>query len=125
MKSWHLTATPDSAALDLRDVPVPEPKPGQLLVRLHAAALNRGELIVGHGLNKAGSSKPAGMEGAGIVEKVGAGTNGFAPGQRVMGRCAGANSSHSRHSPANPCAEACCWPGVTSTSSTSRSVQMK
>ena len=94
MKSWHLTATPDSAALDLRDVPVPEPKPGQLLVRLHAAALNRGELIVGHGLTKAGSSKPAGMEGAGIVEKVGPGTNGFAPGQRVMGRCAGAFSEY-------------------------------
>ena len=94
MKSWHLTATPDSAALDLRDVPVPEPKAGQLLVHLRAAALNRGELIVGHGLTKAGSSKPAGMEGAGVIEKVGAGVNGFAPGQRVMGRCAGAFSEY-------------------------------
>ena len=85
MESWFMTASPDRATLDLRDVPQPQPGPGQLLVKMKAAALNRGELIVGHGLTKAGSSKPAGMEGAGEV--VGAG-------RRVMGRMAGAFSEY-------------------------------
>jgi len=90
--SWFLQATSDDATLDLREVAVPEPGPGQLLVRLHAAGLNRGEFIVGHGLTKAGTSKAVGMEGAGEVVSSGAGVTGFAPGQRVMGRCPGAFS---------------------------------
>jgi NADPH:quinone reductase-like Zn-dependent oxidoreductase len=59
---------------------------------MHAASLNRGELIVGHGLLKPGVAKPAGMEGAGEVIGIGPGATKFSPGQRVMGRCAGAFS---------------------------------
>ncbi len=79
-----------AARLVGRDVSVPEPGPRQLLVRLRAASLNRGEFIVGHGLLKAGTAKPAGMEGAGEIEKLGDGVKDFAIGQRVMGRCPGA-----------------------------------
>ena len=92
MKSYTLKATADSGTLELGDAPVPEPGPQQLLVRMRAAALNRGEFIIGHGLTKAGTVKPIGMEGAGEVVKAGAGVTGFAPGQRVMGRCAAAFS---------------------------------
>ncbi len=92
MKTWYLTASPDAATLELKEAPAPEPGPQQLLVRMRAAALNRGEFIVGHGLTKSGSSKAAGMEGAGDVVKVGSAVSGFEPGQRVMGRCAGAFS---------------------------------
>jgi NADPH:quinone reductase-like Zn-dependent oxidoreductase len=59
---------------------------------MRAASLNRGELIVGHGLSKAGTSKPAGMEGAGEVVARGSDVTAFAEGDRVMGRCAGAFS---------------------------------
>jgi NADPH:quinone reductase len=42
------------------------------------------------GFVKAGITKPAGIEGAGEVVACGPGVTGLVPGQRVMGRCAGA-----------------------------------
>lgn len=92
MNSYFMQATAQGSTLELRDVPIPEPGPGQLLVRMRAASLNRGEFIVGHGLQKAGTSKAIGAEGAGEIERMGAGVHGFEIGQRVMGRCAGAFS---------------------------------
>jgi NADPH:quinone reductase-like Zn-dependent oxidoreductase len=94
MKSWFMQSTPDRATLELRDVPMPEPGPGHLLVRLRSASLNRGEFILGHGLQKAGTTKAVGAEGAGEVVRVGKDVVGFEAGQRVMGRCAGAFSEH-------------------------------
>jgi NADPH2:quinone reductase len=92
MKSYAMTATADAGTLELRDVAMPEPAAGQLLVKVHAASLNRGEFILGHGLQKTGTSKPIGMECAGEVAKAGAGVGLFKPGDRVMGRCPGAFS---------------------------------
>ncbi|PIT83828.1 zinc-binding alcohol dehydrogenase [Limnohabitans sp. 15K] len=80
--------------LELREVDVPVPGPGQVLVKLHAAALNRGELIVGHGLHGKGGSKPAGMEGAGHIAQLGSDTGAWQVGDRVMGRCPGTFSEY-------------------------------
>lgn len=85
MKSWFITSGKDATSLDLRDVPVPEPKAGELLVRVKAAGLNRGEFIAGHGLS-GGAAKAGGIEAAGEVVKVGEGVKAFKPGDRVMGR---------------------------------------
>jgi len=91
MQSWWMRIVDGAAELERRDVPVPEPGPGQLRVRLHAASLNRGEFIGGHGLHGTGGGwKALGGEGAGIVDAVGAGVHGFEAGDRVMGRCPGA-----------------------------------
>ncbi len=95
MQSYWMQVTEENATLELRDIPQPEPGPQQLLVRLHAASLNRGEFIAGHGLHgKSGAAKAVGMEGAGEVVKLGAGVSGLKPGDQVMGRCPGAFSEY-------------------------------
>src|SRR4051812_42158473 len=95
MQSWWMQMTDTQTILELRDAPKPEAGPGQLLVRLHAAGLNRGEFVLGHGLHGApGSWKAIGGEGAGEVVKAGPGVTGFKPGDRVMGRCPGAFSEY-------------------------------
>lgn len=90
MKSYWIRPESGKTAIELRDAPAPEPGPGQLLVRMRAAGLNRGELIVGHSVKAGGAAKAAGAEGAGEVAKLGAGVTGFRAGERVMGRCSGA-----------------------------------
>ena len=93
MQSYWMQMTETAAVLELRDSPMPQPGPGQLLVRMRAASLNRGEFVSGHGLHGAvGSWKAIGGEGAGVIEAIGPQVTGFSQGDRVMGRCAGAFS---------------------------------
>ncbi|MDB5944999.1 MAG: Alcohol dehydrogenase, zinc-binding protein [Ramlibacter sp.] len=91
MRSYWMQTDGGQTVLQTRDLPLPQPGSQQLLVRMHAAALNRGEFIVGHGLHKAGEAKAIGMEGAGEVVQAIAGSR-FQAGDRVMGRCGGAFS---------------------------------
>src|SRR2546430_8122245 len=81
MRAYFLELSGTETRLAPRDVPVPEEAPGQLLVRVRAAGLNRGEFIVGHGRAKLGAANPAGNEAAAEVVRTG---------ERVMGRCPGA-----------------------------------
>jgi len=85
MRAWYLVPGTAGLAAELREAALPEPGPGQILVRLRAAGLNRGELF-----GAKGPAKPGGNEGAGEVAKLGAAVTGFRAGERVMGRCAGA-----------------------------------
>jgi NADPH:quinone reductase len=87
MRSYWMQVSDDDAVLDLREVRRPEPGPGQVLVRMHAAALNRGEFIMGHGLHGKPGARQIGLEGAGEVVGLGAGVTHVKMGQRVMGRC--------------------------------------
>jgi NADPH:quinone reductase-like Zn-dependent oxidoreductase len=95
MQSYWMQMTDSDTVLELRETSIPEPESGQLLVRMHAAGLNRGEFVLGHGLHgKAGTWKAIGGEGAGEVVVVGDGVSAFAVGDRVMGRCNGAFSEY-------------------------------
>ncbi len=93
MRAYRMQDIDGRLLLQLHDdIPRPDPGPGQLLLRMRAAGLNRGEFIAGHGLHgaKAGVAKPVGTEAAGEVLAIGAGVQGWKPGDRAMGRCPGA-----------------------------------
>jgi NADPH:quinone reductase-like Zn-dependent oxidoreductase len=72
--------------LEYTDFPAPEPGPGQVLVRLKAAALNRLDLWVRAGWSGIKLAYPhiPGADGAGVVAAVGEGVDGWAPGDRVV-----------------------------------------
>lgn len=90
MKSFWIKSERGKTALELRDVEVPQPKAGEIVVRMRAASLNRGELLASIGMHSADVPRPAGGDGAGEVQAVGEGVTGFKPGDRVMGRARGA-----------------------------------
>jgi NADPH:quinone reductase len=73
--------------LAMDEVPRPEPGPGQLLLRVGAAALNRADTLQRRGEYPPppGESDILGVEVAGEVAALGSGVTGFAPGQRVFG----------------------------------------
>ena len=74
--------------LKYEDVPVPEPKAGEVLIKVEAASLNRADLGLRKGTYRiAADALPVipGREFAGTVAKLGAGVNEFTLGQRVVG----------------------------------------
>ena len=86
MKAYWIAPGPSGTGVELRETATPEPKPGEILVRVRASSLNRGELLGG----KAGAAARAGGgECAGEVVELGDGVTGLAPGDRLMGRCGG------------------------------------
>jgi NADPH:quinone reductase-like Zn-dependent oxidoreductase len=89
MKSYWIIARDGRSVLEPRDVPIPQPQREEVLVRVHATALNRGELIVG-GAVHGGPERLGGTEAAGVVQAVGEGVSGWKKGDRVMGRVRGA-----------------------------------
>lgn len=79
----HQTGGPE--VLQLEDLPAGEPGPGQARVRIQAIGLNRSEAAFrgGHYLVAPKLPAPMGYEACGVVEAVGQGVAGFAPGDRV------------------------------------------
>jgi NADPH:quinone reductase-like Zn-dependent oxidoreductase len=82
--------------LKVVDVPDPAPGPGQLLVRVKAAGINPGEAKIREGALHAKwpATFPSGQGSdlAGVIEKVGPQTNGFKPGDEVIGFTHGRSS---------------------------------
>jgi putative PIG3 family NAD(P)H quinone oxidoreductase len=75
----------------LRDVPVDAPKPGEILIRVRAAGVNRADAVQreGHYPPPKGSSEIMGLECAGEVAALGDGVTGFKVGDRVCALLAG------------------------------------
>jgi putative PIG3 family NAD(P)H quinone oxidoreductase len=78
--------------LELREVQVADPGPGQVVVEIAAAGINRADLLQRRGLYPAPAGAPAdilGLEYAGVVAAVGQGVSQWSAGDRVMGIVAG------------------------------------
>ena len=67
----------------LADLPIPEPGPGQVLIRVEATGLNFIEVYFRKGVYKASLPLTPGSEAAGTVEELGPGVSGFAAGDAV------------------------------------------
>jgi len=72
MKSIRLHHTDPADVLELEDIPLPKPGPGEALVRIRAAGLNFADIYMRNGSYPAPISLPftPGLEGAGVVEAV-------------------------------------------------------
>jgi NADPH:quinone reductase-like Zn-dependent oxidoreductase len=78
----HEDGGPD--VLRYEDVDDPDAGPGEVLVRLRAASLNRLDVWLRRGLPSVPKPRILGADGAGVVEGLGPGADGFRPGQRVV-----------------------------------------
>ncbi|MEM6974154.1 MAG: zinc-dependent alcohol dehydrogenase family protein [Pseudomonadota bacterium] len=92
MKTMVLTTYGPEAAFTAVERPTPEPAPGQALVRVAATSVNTVDTMI-RAMGKDLPLSPdlpalLGMDFAGVVEAVGPGVTGFAPGDEVYG-CAG------------------------------------
>jgi NADPH:quinone reductase-like Zn-dependent oxidoreductase len=101
MKAATIARYGSPGVIEVRDVPAPVPGPDEVLVRVHAATVNRtdcGELLhptlirllTGAGAGRS-RRKILGMDFAGTVEAVGAAASLFKPGDRVFGMCGSRN----------------------------------
>lgn len=91
--------------LTLAERPVPVPGPGEVLLRVHAAGVNRPDVM-----QREGRAKPApgvtdvlGLEAAGEVFACGPGVKQFAPGARVMALLPGGGYAPWCIAPADHC----------------------
>jgi NADPH2:quinone reductase len=93
MRAARSVPGPTGGTVEIQNVPDPKPGDGQILIRIHAAGINRGELtrIHQHKLTAGEDPKPSpvGNECAGEVVAVGSGVTKVKTGDRVMCRCNG------------------------------------
>lgn len=78
--------------VEVRDVPKPAPKPHEVLVKVHAAALNRADVLIASGQAHGFTAAPGtvlGGECAGEIVAVGRDVVGFKPGDRLAGSAPG------------------------------------
>ena len=92
--------------LQMLDVPVPDPGPGEVLVRVHATTVNRTDACALRAHPwfmrlESGLVRPKrtvlGLDFAGTVAGTGAGVAGFRDGQRVFGLTPGGHGAHAEY----------------------------
>ncbi|MDK8450482.1 NAD(P)H-quinone oxidoreductase [Corynebacterium mastitidis] len=83
MKAITLTDPADAASLALRDAPTPTLRPGEVLVKVHTAGVNRADLLQAQGyyLPPPGAPETIGLECSGTI--VDAGDTSRRPGEEV------------------------------------------
>src|SRR5215469_14685049 len=83
MKAIQIRATGGPEVLELAELPIPVPGPGQVLIRIEAIGVNFIEIYFRKGTYKAALPLTPGSEAAGTIEDLGSGVNGFKIGDLV------------------------------------------
>ena len=83
MKAIQIHETGGPEVLRLTELPIPQPGPGQVLIRVEAVGVNFIEIYFRKGTYKASLPLTPGSEAAGTVEELGPGVSGFAAGDAV------------------------------------------
>ena len=83
MKAIQIRETGGPEVLQLVDLPIPVPGPGQVLIRVESVGMNFIEIYFRKGQYKATMPLVPGSEAAGTVEECGSGVSGFKPGDHV------------------------------------------
>jgi len=83
MKAIQIQQTGGPEVLELVDLPIPVPGPGQVLIRIETTGLNFIEIYFRKGQYKAALPIVPGSEAAGTVEELGPGVQGFSAGELV------------------------------------------
>jgi NADPH2:quinone reductase len=83
MKAIQIQETGGPEVLQLAELPIPEPGPGQVLIRVEAIGVNFVEIYFRKGVYKASLPLVPGSEAAGTVEELGPGVTGFEAGDAV------------------------------------------
>jgi len=83
MKAIQIRETGGPEVLALVELPIPEPGPGQVLIRVEAIGMNFIEIYFRKGQYKTTLPMVPGSEAAGTVEECGPGVNGFKPADMV------------------------------------------
>jgi NADPH2:quinone reductase len=83
MKAIQIHETGGPEVLQLAELPIPQPGPGQVLIRVEAIGINFIEIYFRKGVYKTSLPMTPGSEAAGTVEELGPGVTGFAAGDAV------------------------------------------
>ncbi len=86
MRAWQVTEWCEPEQMALTEVAIPNPGPGEVRLRNHAAALNFFDILLVQGNYQVRPPFPftPGAEVAGVVDAVGDGVTGLAVGDRVL-----------------------------------------
>ncbi len=84
MNAIQLTETGPPEVLTISSVPDPTAGPGEVVVELRAAALNRRDVFLRKGIAPSPLPVIPGSDGAGVVRSLGAGVGGVAEGDEVV-----------------------------------------
>src|SRR5262245_4647352 len=91
MKAIEITTPGGPEALKITERPVPQPGKGEILIEVHAAGINRPDVLQRMGKYEPppGTTDIPGLEAAGIVAALGEGASGFKIGDKVCALLAG------------------------------------
>ncbi len=100
MRAIQITETGGPDTLELADLPIPEPEPGEIIIEVKAAGVNFIDTYQRSGLYPIELPFSPGLEAAGIVSAVGEGVTTISVGERVAVGAGGGSYAEFRRAPA-------------------------